>query len=63
MRSLDLFALLSVVCLCAAPASADPRCDLPVTAFVTDATGAALDGVLDVEVRVYLEDTPEALPV
>ena len=63
MRTLALPLLVSAACLSAAPASADPRCDLPVSAFVTDAAGTALDGSLDVEVRVYLDDAPDALPV
>ena len=43
-----------------APAAAQPRCSLPVLAYVSDAGGAPLDGALDVELRFYLDGSPDA---
>ena len=59
-RSLFPIALLMVL---AAPAAAQPLCDLPVSAFLTDGDGVALTGDVDVELRFYVDDAPAALPV
>ena len=49
--------------LLAAPALGQSLCELPVTTYLTDGDGVALDGSLDVELRFYVEpgeDTPPA---
>ena len=43
--------------------AAQSTCALPLAAYLTDATGAPLDGVLDVEVRFYVDGDVDALPV
>lgn len=56
------FLLLSVLCLASASVLAQPQCELPISAYLTDAAGLALDGSLDAELRFYLEEDA-ALPV
>jgi hypothetical protein len=51
-----------VASLLAIPAQAQPTCELPVSAFVTDTDGSAIDGVIDVELRFYLEARAGAVP-
>lgn len=53
----------ALCCLCAAPVYAQPACELPLSAYLTDSVGAPLDGALDVELRFYDEDSAVALPV
>lgn len=56
------FLIATVVCLASVSAVAQPECELPVSAYLTDAAGIALDGSLDAELRFYLEEEA-ALPV
>ena len=51
------FALVTV------PLHAQPACELPLSAYLTDATGAPLEGSLDLELRFYDEDSAVAVPV
>ena len=51
----------SLLALIATPAMAQPTCEIPVSAYVTDTADAPLDGAVDVELRFYLEAGPEAL--
>lgn len=46
----------------ALPAAAQPTCELPVSAYLTDASDAPLDGTLDVELRFYREAGDGAVP-
>lgn len=55
-----ILALALAVCTSPATASAQALCELPVTAYLTDDSGAPLDGTTDVELRFYLEPTGEA---
>jgi len=55
--------LLLAAPLVSVPVSAQPTCELPVSAYVTDGDGAPLDGSIDVELRFYTAAEPEALPV
>jgi hypothetical protein len=41
---------------------AQPTCELPISAYVTDAADAALSGELDVELRFYADPDPGAEP-
>ena len=52
-------ALAALMLLSGRPLIAQTLCDLPVSAFLTDAAGAPLDGSIDLELRFYLaEDEP-----
>lgn len=56
--------LFAAACVIAAvPVLADPLCDLPVVAYLTSEAGEPLTGTSDLEVRVYVDDAAEALPV
>ena len=57
-----LLALLAITSLPVA-VTAQPLCELPITAYLSDSDGAALTGASDVELRFYLDDSPAALPV
>jgi hypothetical protein len=46
-----------------AVAVAQPSCDLPVSAYLTDAAGDPLAGSVDVELSFYIEDDAVALPL
>lgn len=48
--------------LVSAGASAQPHCDLPVSAYLSDGDGVPLDGTTDVELRFYGEPAPDAPP-
>lgn len=54
---------LIIGALVAVPASAvaDPLCDLPISAYLTDAAGGPLDGAVDVELNFYIDEAPEAV--
>ena len=54
-HSLFTFGALAVSSSLAVPASATALCELPVTAYLTDDEGTPLDGLVDVELRFYLE--------
>jgi hypothetical protein len=41
---------------------AQSLCSLPVSAYLTDAAGAPLDGTLDVELEFYLDAAPDSTP-
>ena len=56
IASLTLLALPAIV-------SAQPLCELPITAFLSDSDGTALTGASDIELRFYVDDGPAALPV
>ena len=61
-------AFMSVVALAAAIAAptlaaAQSTCALPVAAYLTDAADAPLEGTVDLELRFYVEEGAEALPV
>jgi hypothetical protein len=43
-------------------AAAQSTCSLPVTAYLTDPAGAPLDGVVDTELRFYLDEDVDAVP-
>jgi hypothetical protein len=43
--------------------AAQSTCSLPVAAYLTDPTGAPLDGAIELEVRFYVDGGAEALPV
>jgi hypothetical protein len=43
-------------------AAAQSRCSLPVVAYLTDPTGAPLDGVVDADFRFYVDEGADALP-
>lgn len=47
----------------AGSASAQSNCTLPLAAYLTDSDGTPLTGEVDVELRFYLDDTPDALPI
>ena len=55
------FFALALVALLASPANAQTLCSLPVSAYLSDADGAALDGALDIELRFFL-DAGEGAP-
>lgn len=59
VRSTVALALASI----AAPLAAQPVCELPITAYLSDADGSPLSGETDVELRFYIDDAPAALPV
>lgn len=56
---------LIIGALVAVPASAvaDPLCDLPISAYLTDVAGAPLAGSVDVELAFYVDEAPEAVAV
>ena len=56
------FVLVLLALSISAPAAAQPLCELPVSAFLTDSDGAPLTGSVEVELRFYLEDLPASLP-
>ena len=43
--------------------AAQSTCSLPVAAYLTDSTGAPLDGMIELEVRFYVDGGADALPV
>lgn len=49
--------------LASAAASAQSRCSLPMSAYLTDAVGAPIDGELDLELNFYVDPEPDATPV
>ena len=51
-----------VVTLLPSSGVAQSLCSLPVSAYLTDATGAPLDGRLDVELQFYLDAVPDSTP-
>lgn len=51
------------VAFVARPVVAQPVCELPVSAYLSDAAGEALTGSVDVELRFYAEPEPDAAPV
>jgi hypothetical protein len=59
-ETLSLLVALALLSPVAADAQS-PHCDLPVSAYLTDSGGAPLDGVLDLELRFYVEEDA-ALP-
>jgi hypothetical protein len=46
-----------------ASASADPLCDLPVSAYLSDAAGLPLAGTIEVELNFYVSGADDSLPV
>ena len=63
LRPSFLSLALSVAVLAiSARASAQPTCSLPVSGYLTDAAGTALDGTIDIDLEFYLEADPEAAP-
>ena len=54
----------AAVALALLPSSviAQSLCSLPVSAHLTDAAGAPLDGALDIELQFYVEAAPEVTP-
>ena len=52
--------LIGLALVASAPLLAQPLCELPVSAYLTDSAGTPLDGLLDVELRFYLESGDEA---
>ena len=42
--------------------AAQPTCELPVSAYVTDDSGTPLDGALDVELQFFVDADPGAPP-
>lgn len=63
MKLLPIAVLSVVLTALALPASAQPSCELPVSAYLTDAVGDPLAGSVDVELSFYVDDDPVALPV
>lgn len=55
MRSILSSIAVSLVLLLSGHALGQPTCELPVSAYLTDAAGAPLTGVLDVELRFFVE--------
>ena len=51
-----------LVALLPSAAFAQSLCSLPVSAYLTDATSAPLDGTLDVELEFYLDAAPDSTP-
>lgn len=43
-------------------ACAQSACSLPVAAYLTDVSGAPLEGTVDIEMRFYTDDADDALP-
>lgn len=58
-RTLTALALLAVP----ATVAAQPLCELPITAYLSDADGSPLSGASDIELRFYTDGAPAALPV
>jgi hypothetical protein len=55
------FASLATILLLPATVHAQPTCDLPLQAYVTDDAGSPLDGSVDLELRVYTDSAPDAV--
>ena len=62
-KALMTAAGVAVAVAASVPAAAQSTCSLPVAAYLTDTAGAPLAGELDVELRFYVEEGPDALPV
>lgn len=60
-KSRFLLGIPAALLLLPVASAAQPTCDLPVNAYVTDAAGVALDGDLDVELRFYTDGAPDAV--
>lgn len=52
----------SFVWVSSAPVWAQPTCELPVSAYLTDGAGAPLTGTLDVELRFFVDPDVDADP-
>lgn len=61
IRPLFLVVLLAAL-WAPAGAAAQTVCSLPVSTYLTDEDGAALDGEIDVELRFFLDAAPDAPP-
>ena len=57
-----LLAVTVIIVATGLPAEAQPHCDLPVAAYLSDGDGVPLEGTADVELRFYAEPGPAAPP-
>lgn len=62
LRAATSVGLFAAIAINPSETAAQPACELPVHAYLTDDAGAALDGSVDIEFRFYTEVGPEAVP-
>ncbi len=63
IRTLSLLLAIGFASVVPRLVAAQSTCTLPVAAYLTDGVGEPLSGDVDVELRFYTDDGPDALPI